>query len=359
MKNWKGMVLAAVSLLVLSACLLDPKPFDEAHWHRSVASMRAEDLYKDHVRDGVFFNPWLQNTRGLGGLLRWQLSIKETYSEEAESYLPPSDPDLLNRISQLAPEQDFLVWIGHGTFLLRIDSIYFLTDPILSQRALVPRRKTQPALSMAEMAALQAPLQVIISHNHYDHLDIGTIKRLPADADVHLPLGLRKYLQRYHDGKIVEYDWWDVKRFKGWQLTCLPAQHWSRRIGQGRDKTLWASFMIEAGDKVIYFGGDSGYFVGYQEFGRLYPQIDYALLPTTAYHPRWFMHYAHLNVEEAVMAFQELGADHFIPSQWGTFRLGDDPPGLPALDLKRIVEEQGLDATKYLVPGLGEIVLLD
>ena len=358
MKKYQSVVLVVAVLVLVSACLLDPKPFDEAAWRRNVDAMRTADLYKEHEHNGVFFNPWLENTRGFGGLIRWQLSIRETYSEEAETLLPESVPDLMNRIGQLPPEQDFLVWIGHGTFLLRIDSIYFLTDPILSQRALVPKRRTQAAMNMAELAAFTSPLHVVISHNHYDHLDVSTIKRLPYQAHIHAPLGLQKYLQRYHDGKVEEYDWWDEKQFGNWKLTCLPAQHWSLRFGQGRDKTLWASFMIEAGDKVIYFGGDSGYFVGYREFGRLYPRIDYALMPTTAYHPRWFMHYPHMNVEEAVKAFHDLGAEYFIPSQWGTFKLGDDPPGLAVLDLQRIIQQQGLEAKRYLLPELGEIVML-
>lgn len=359
MKTFKVIALAVAVALILSACLLDPKPFDEAEWRKSVAEMRAEDLYKEHEQDGRYFNPWLENTRGLGGLIRWQLSTRQDYGVEAETYLPELVPDLLNRIEQLPKSQDFLVWIGHGTFMLRIDSIYFLTDPILSQRALLPKRKTQAALTMAELAGLNYPLQVIISHSHYDHLDVDTIKQLPREAHVHVPLGLRDYLQRYHKGKVDEYDWWDVKQFGDWKLTCLPAQHWSRRIGQGRDRTLWASFMLEAGDKVIYFGGDSGYFVGFKEFGKRYPQINYALMPTTAYHPRWFMHYPHMNVEEAILAFQDLGAEHFVPSQWGTFRLGDEPTGLAILELRRIIGQRGLESGKYLVPKLGEIVALE
>ncbi|WP_136797390.1 MBL fold metallo-hydrolase [Desulfosediminicola ganghwensis] len=359
MINWKGIAVVVATLILLSACLLDPRPFDEGAWRQSVAGMQVEDLYSEHQRDGVFFNPWLGSTRGFGGLIRWQLSTKEEYTDEAEEYLPELIPELLDRIEQLKADKDFLVWIGHGTFLIRIDSIYFLTDPILSDRALLPKRKTRPAMNMEELAGLDLPLQVIISHNHYDHLDVGTIKALPEQSRIHVPLGLRSYVQKYHKGEVVEYDWWDEKKFNGWRLTSLPAQHWSRRIGQGRDTTLWASFMIEAGGKVIYLGGDSGYFIGFQEFGRLYPKIDYALMPTTAYHPRWFMHYPHMNVEEAVEAFEDLGADYFIPTQWGTFRLGDEPPGLAIQDLQDLIEERKLDEAQYLVPKLGEIVELE
>jgi L-ascorbate metabolism protein UlaG (beta-lactamase superfamily) len=131
-------------------------------------------------------------------------------------------------------------------------------------------------------------------------------------------------------------DWWQEMDFgNGTQLVCLPMQHWSRRIGQGFNDTLWASFMLITPEVTIYLGGDSGYFIGYKEIAKRFPGIDYALLPTTAYHPRWFMHYNHMNVDEAIEAFHDLNARFMIPQQWGTFHLGDEPPGYPALELKR------------------------
>jgi L-ascorbate metabolism protein UlaG (beta-lactamase superfamily) len=153
-------------------------------------------------------------------------------------------------------------------------------------------------------------------------------------------------------------DWWQAHDIGGTVLTCLPSQHWSRRIGQSRNATLWASYMIETPEKVIYFAGDSGYFIGYREFGRKFEDIDYALLPITAYHPRWFMHYAHLNVDEALAAFKELKAKYFLPTQWGTFHLGDNPPGFPMFELDQKIRQMDLDSQKYLRPQLGEIILM-
>jgi L-ascorbate metabolism protein UlaG (beta-lactamase superfamily) len=120
--------------------------------------------------------------------------------------------------------------------------------------------------------------------------------------------------------------------------------------------TLWASYLLVTPEMTVYIGGDSGYFIGYREFGRRFPGIDYALLPTTAYHPRWFMHYAHMNVDESLRAFGELGARYFIPTQWGTFALGDESPGYPAIDLERTVRERGLDRGRFIIPSLGEII---
>jgi L-ascorbate metabolism protein UlaG (beta-lactamase superfamily) len=106
----------------------------------------------------------------------------------------------------------------------------------------------------------------------------------------------------------------------------------------------------------IYFGGDSGYFIGYKEIGAKYPGIDYALIPTTAYHPRWFMHYPHMDIDEALQAFRDLGATYFIPTQWGTFQLGDEPIGYPALDLKRKIKSGKWDPSRFLILDIGEMV---
>ena len=154
-------------------------------------------------------------------------------------------------------------------------------------------------------------------------------------------------------------NWWEQLSInENVQLTCLPAQHWSLRLFQGYNTTLWASFMIKSPATTIYFGGDSGYFKGYREIGRVFDDIDYALLPITAYDPRWFMHYPHMNTNEAIQAFADLGADFFIPTQWGTFHLGDNPPGLPPLDLKRDIEQMQLNPSRYLILDIGQILLL-
>ncbi|MBN1103493.1 MAG: hypothetical protein JXL84_08800, partial [Deltaproteobacteria bacterium] len=187
--------------------------------------------------------------------------------------------------------------------------------------------------------------------------DVDSIRSLPENSRIFVPLGLKAYVESIHRGEVRELDWWESMNVgDGSRLVCLPAQHWSRRIGQGTNSTLWASFMLISPETTIYYGGDSGYFIGYREFGRRFPGIDYALLSTTAYHPRWFMHYAHKNIPEVLDAFRELGARHFIPTQWGTFPLGDEPPGYPALDLKRVIRERNLDPSRFMIMDVGEVV---
>ncbi len=114
--------------------------------------------------------------------------------------------------------------------------------------------------------------------------------------------------------------------------------------------------MLVGSETTIYYGADSGYFIGFREFGRRFPDIDYALLSTTAYHPRWFMHYAHANIDETIDAFHDLGAKYVIPTQWGTFSLGNEPAGYPALDLKRHIKARRLDPARYIIMDIGEML---
>lgn len=352
-------LLFSLPLLLCTSCLFTPPPFSEKHWRDEALSRNPAMLYAAHEKDGIFFNPWLpQERRGFLQMLRWRLTRSADYTVEEETFRPRFFPGLAERIKELPPGRDILVWIGHGTFLLRLGGVWWLTDPILSERALLPKRVSPPALQKSELAELEGPLNVIISHNHYDHLDSDTIRMLPDHARIIVPLGLAEAIRSLHSGEVVELDWWQRHALPGSELTCLPAQHWSLRLGQRRNSSLWASFLIRSGDTVVYYGGDSGYFIGYREFGRLFPDIDYALLPTTAYHPRWFMHYSHTDIDEAVQAFDDLGARYFVPTQWGTFRLGDEPPGYPLLDLERTIRARGLVEQRYLRPGLGEIVFL-
>ena len=311
-------------------------------------------------RNGRFHNPWLaQENRSLFRFLRWRLTNKPSYDKQAEENKPAIIPDLMRRIQQLDPSVDFITWIGHATFLFRINGNYWLTDPIFSERALVPKRITPPAIQASELAVLQGALHVVISHNHYDHLDKASLRELPAGANIYVPMGLGSYVASIVNGTVTEMNWWDELDFDdNMRLICLPAQHWSLRLFQGFNTTLWASFLVVSPKKTIYFGGDSGYFKGYAEIGNQFDAIDYALLPITAYHPRWFMHYPHMNTSEAIRAFMDLNADYFIPTQWGTFRLGDNPAGLPPLDLENDIKVMGLDSRAFIVLDIGEIRIL-
>ena len=345
--------------LLALPCSGEPEPFNEAGWRRTVESQAVEKLYAPHFKDGQFFNPWLpMEEKNFWRFLKWRFSKTAPYTEEEKRFKATVVPGLTDRIAAL-PGGDFIAWIGHATFLMRLSGEYWLTDPMFSERALLPKRISPPAMPMEDLKALKGRINILISHSHYDHLDVDSLKALPAGSRMFLPIGLKAYVSTFFSGEIREIDWWEnIELTGGISLIGLPAQHWSRRIGQLVDSTLWASFLLITPDIKVYYGGDSGYFVGYREIGRRFPDIDYALLPVTAYHPRWFMHYSHMNAPEALQAFTDLGARVFIPTQWGTFHLGDNPPGKPALDLMTLYKSQNLGPTCYPIPDIGQIIPL-
>ena len=333
--------------------------FEEQTWRQAVDDQRVEDLYTGHFKDGKYFNPWMpMRTDRFSEFLKWRFSRRSSYTDEEEAFLPAVRPGLSQRLQTLSG-QDSISWIGHATFLIKTSGATWLTDPMLSKRALLPKRLTPPAITMNDLNGLGKPLYVLISHNHYDHLDKASLRALPSHTRVFVPPGLKKTVQAFFGGDIQELDWWGSMDLGGGiKLVSLPAQHWSRRVGQDFNTSLWASYLLVTPAATIYYGGDSGYFVGYREFGRRFPNIDYALMPLTAYHPRWFMHYAHMNAAETVQAFQDLGARYYIPTQWGTFRLGDNPPGYPVLDLKRTIQQQGLDPSPFLILDIGQVTVI-
>jgi N-acyl-phosphatidylethanolamine-hydrolysing phospholipase D len=341
---------------LVSACMHPSAPFDEGKWRKQVESQKVAELYEPHFREGKYFNPWLAIEHGgFWQFLRWKFSRKADYTAEERAYKPDFTPGLRSRI-QSSPPGDFIAWIGHSTFLIRLGGEYWLTDPIFSARAFLPQRIIPPAMTAGDLKGLGSRINVLISHDHYDHLDAESIRSHPEATRFFVPLGLKEYVASWHKGAVRELDWWEsIDAGGGTQLICLPAQHWSRRMGQAANSTLWASYLLITPTTSIYFEGDSGYFIGYREFGRRFPGIVYALLSTTAYHPRWFMHSVHKNIPEALDAFRDLGAKYFIPTQWGTFHLGDEPPGYPALDLKKTIREKNLDPSRFLFLDIGGI----
>jgi N-acyl-phosphatidylethanolamine-hydrolysing phospholipase D len=343
--------------LSLFSCISHNSAFDEVKWRQEVQSADASLLYAPHFKEDTFFNPWMpMEERGFFTFLQWVFSKKGDYTDEEERYRPNIVADLKERIRSY-PQGDFIVWIGHAAFLIRINGEYWVTDPMFSKRALLPGRKTPPGITIDDLKSLGGKINVIVSHNHYDHLDSNSMVALPDDSRVFAPRGLKGYIEAMNKKEVQEMDWWQSADCgNGVTLICLPAQHWSRRIFQGRNTTLWASYLLVTPKLKIYFGGDSGYFIGYKEFGRRFPGIDYALLPVTAYQPRWFMHYAHVNVQESIAAFHDLGARHFIPHQWGTFPLGDEPVGYSILELRKTIKAQNLDPSKFIILDIGQIL---
>jgi N-acyl-phosphatidylethanolamine-hydrolysing phospholipase D len=329
--------------------------FSEEAWTMKVEQTKPEDFYKSNVKGNQYFSPWMKmDGKSLFDVLGWKLSSKPEFTKEETKFLPEVLKETAQRIR--STKGNFILWIGHNSFLVRVNNIYFLTDPIFSDRALLPKRLTPPALKLRELNKLVNDLHIIISHNHYDHLDRWSMKNLPETARVFVPMGLKGYVEKMNKSRVQEMNWWqETDLGRGMKLVCLPAQHWSMRISQGRNRSLWGSWLLITPAGMFYFGGDSGYFKGFTEIQKRYPDIDYAFMATTAYRPRWFMHYQHMNVPEAVNGFRDLGARYFIQTQWGTFHLGNEPAGYPGLDLKRYIKSAELDPKRFKVMDIGEI----
>ena len=230
--------------------------------------------------------------------------------------------------------QPAVTWVGHSTTLVQIDGINFLTDPIWSKRPspvplLGPRRYVAPGIALEDLPVIDF---VVISHNHYDHLDLPTLvalaKKNPQTV-FFVPMGNGKLLRENGITEVVELDWGQTTAYKNLTVHCLPSQHWSKRTLTDTNKTLWASWAVTGGERQVYYAGDSGYFPGFTEIGRQLGPFDLVIVPIGAYAPRAMMLESHMNPEEAFDAASDLGASKALGVHFGTFDLSDEPLAEP------------------------------
>jgi L-ascorbate metabolism protein UlaG (beta-lactamase superfamily) len=231
----------------------------------------------------------------------------------------------VTELPNVDPPQAAATWIGHASFVLRIGGRTILTDPVWSTRIPgVRARLAPPAVPLAAVGRIDA---VLISHNHYDHLDAATIRRIPRHTAMFVPGMLGSWFRRRNFTNVIEMDWWETAELIGSPATVsfVPAHHWSRRGLGDTCKTLWGGFVVRAGDRSVYFAGDTGYGHWFAEIGDRFPGVDLALLPVGAYEPNWFMKPVHMNPEEAVRACLDVGARQMATMHWGTFALSAEP----------------------------------
>ncbi|ATZ23486.1 MBL fold metallo-hydrolase [Streptomyces lavendulae] len=218
-----------------------------------------------------------------------------------------------------------VTWAGHASWVLRTGGLTVLTDPVWSRRILgTPARMTPVGVRWEELPPVDA---VVISHNHYDHLDAPTLKRLPRDTALFVPAGLARWCRRRGFTRVTELDWWESAELGGVRFDFVPAHHWSRRSLLDTCRTLWGGWVLTdtAAGRKVYFAGDTGYGHWFAEIGRRHPGIDLALLPIGAYAPRWWLRDVHTDPEEAVRACLDLGARRMAPMHWATFVLSAEP----------------------------------
>jgi L-ascorbate metabolism protein UlaG (beta-lactamase superfamily) len=242
-----------------------------------------------------------------------------------------------------------LTWIGHASWLIQLDGVSLLIDPIFSD-SLGPgiRRFVPPALDVAQLPNIDAQL---ITHNHRDHLDMPSVKAVGRPVIAGLGLAA---LFAQSGLECSELDWWSETRVGPVTVRFVPSQHWSRRGLSDMNETLWGGFVIEGSRACLYHSGDTAYFGGFAEIGARSRPIDAALLPIGAYDPAWFMSKQHMNPEEAARAFTDLGARNFVAMHWGTFKLTDEPLDEPPARLAAEWQRRSLDPNACHVPAIGE-----
>jgi len=325
------------------------------------------ELPSHHRPGGGFRNPWVAKAvPGFGSLLKWMLVHRTTRPRPKDP-----DPSVFVRVppSFVAPRapasQLTVTWVGHSSLLVQINGRNILTDPMWSDRASPvrfagPRRWVGPGIAFNDLPPLDVVLQ---SHNHYDHLDDGTVRRL-ARAHPHaawiVPLGLASFVRPRGGRNLVELDWWEEYEIGGLRVAATPALHFSSRGIGDRGDTLWCGFALTAANgRRVFFAGDTGYHPDFGLIGARYGPFDVALIPIGAYEPRWFMRYLHMNPEEAVEAFRALNARVMVPIHWGTFKLTDEAMDEPPVRARAAWQAAGLPREGYRQLAHGETLVLD
>jgi L-ascorbate metabolism protein UlaG (beta-lactamase superfamily) len=294
---------------------------------------------KAHHRDGGFINPWLPEEKAgnLFRLLEWKFETNP-YSEAKKN--PPVFPVTRPDFDRILKAGDSVTYLGHATLWVRLQKQNIITDPVFGDIVYFIRRRTPLPVPPGELPPMQV---VLISHSHYDHLDKDSIRELGNGPLYLTPLGYRDWFADVVPGaRVVELDWFETFTHEGVQYRLLPAQHWAKRTPWDTNRRLWGSWLIESADRKVFFGGDSGYFHGFSEFGNKYGPIDAVLLPIAAYEPRWFMSTYHMDPDEAFRAFLELRGKVMIPQQWGVFDLTDEPLDMPPRDYRKAARDAGL-----------------
>jgi L-ascorbate metabolism protein UlaG (beta-lactamase superfamily) len=302
---------------------------------------------------GRFDNLATQPARGFGDVLRWRVldTLRGKRRRDPQGY-SFTTPVRANDGSQVAAAAASLTWIGHATFALRLGGVLVATDPVWSEHIFGGiKRLAPPGVALDRLPPIEV---VTVSHNHYDHLDLPSLERIGKKAVyVTLP-GNGRILRRAGFDQVVELDWWQSHRIGALEITAVPARHWSMRAPWNRNDMLWGGFVYRGPEGVAYHSGDTALFDGFAEIGRRLGPIDWAMLPIGAYEPRWFMEPQHMNPDDAVEAFQRLGAKQLVAMHWGTLKLTDEPLGEPPERLRGLWAERKLDPKRLWILDVGE-----
>ena len=267
----------------------------------------------------------------------------------ARTPVPEVTPDL--EVLRRPPAEGLrITWLGHASFLVQGAGTSLLIDPALGPRISIVPRNAGPGLRVDELPRIDASL---VTHNHYDHLDLPTLRAV--GAPVVAGIGTRDTVKGL---PCTELAWWDRMHLGGLTVSFVPGQHWSRRGLGDTNQALWGGFVVEGPDARVYHAGDTAYFSGFQDIGRRFPGLDAALLPIGAYDPEWFMRPQHMTPGDATQAFLDLGAKRLVAMHWGTFKLTDEPLDEPPRLLRAEWERRHLPAEALSILPIGGMLEL-
>ena len=283
----------------------------------------------------------MKNEKSLSEVLKWSWSREEPKKE----FIKTNENINLN---SLKDREHYALWIGHSTFLINNGDLTILTDPIFSERASPlnfagPKRLIKPVIKIKDLPEVDV---ITISHNHYDHLDINSLRKIQKkfpNVKILVPKGDLKLLKNYNLNNGFEFLWWEEIIFDNTKFIFTPAQHWSARGLRDRNKSLWGSWFIKNEDKNIFHAGDTGYSDDFIEIRNRLGPVDFAMIPIGAYDPQWFMSYSHVNPEEALSIAKDLDAKKSIGMHWGTFILTDEPVLEPRERLNKITNQTNIN----------------
>lgn len=331
-----SIIMGLCAGLLMSCSKEQPKSdhFDGEHFY---------NLYHTKADEKGFFDFW-----------RWRLQRqREPWPSVVQN---TATPHLANQVSE---DEVYVTFINHATELIQLKNLTLLTDPIFSERASPlswygPKRVRPPGLTLTALPQIDV---VIISHNHYDHMDLPSLQVLAQQHNplFIVPLENKPLLENAGISKIIELDWWQTYTLNENQsITLVPAKHWSKRTFFDTNKALWGSYMVKSHDLKIFFAGDTAISPHIKLIKERLGKVDLALLPIGAYEPRWFMKKSHINPEEAVQIHLALEARWSMGMHFGTFQLTDEGYWDPVRDLKNAMQQYGLKAEQFFIPEHGQ-----